>query len=186
LTLGIFSRCDSHHKAFLRGQQLGNGLSLGLGAMEFIIGEGMRGGGEVMLVTSGGTLVPIATGINTAGTAISTHGTVVMGKALLEFSGENKHEGGNKYKGQKKYEGQKQSGRNDRHASKVLQSGGQKLKPRVLKALNLTKDQGRDAIHALKDHKGLPNNFHGKIMSNGDYLHPSTGERLGNLLEYTY
>lgn len=68
----------------------------------------------------------------------------------------------------------------------MLQSGGQSLKPNTLKALNLTKDQGRNAIHALKSDLRLPNNFHGKIMGNGDYLHPSTGKWLGNLFDYVY
>jgi len=70
--------------------------------------------------------------------------------------------------------------------NKVLQSGGQSLKPNTLKVLNLTKDQGRNAIHGLKKELGLPNNFLGKIMNNGDYLHPSTGEWLGNLFDYAY
>ena len=70
--------------------------------------------------------------------------------------------------------------------STVLQSGGQALKPSTLKALNFTKEQGRNAIHGLKKELGLPNNFHGKVMGNGDYLHPSTGKLLGNLLDYTY
>ena len=66
----------------------------------------------------------------------------------------------------------------------VLQSGGQSLKSNTLKALNLTKEQGRNAIHALKSELRLPNNFHGKIMGNGNYLHPSTGKWLGNLFDY--
>lgn len=70
--------------------------------------------------------------------------------------------------------------------SKVLQSGGQSLNSNTLKALNLTKDQGRNAIHALKSDLRLPNNFHGKIMGNGDYLHPSTGKWPGNLFDYVY
>jgi RHS repeat-associated protein len=70
--------------------------------------------------------------------------------------------------------------------NKVLQSGEQSLRPSTLKALNLTKEQGRRAIHALKDDLRLPNNFHGKIKGNGDYLHPSTDEWLGNLYDYLY
>ena len=69
---------------------------------------------------------------------------------------------------------------------KVLQSGGQRLNPKTLKALNLSKEQGRNAIHSLKEGKNLPNDFHGKIMSNGDYLHPSTGEWLGNIFDHVY
>ena len=82
LALGALPRCNLLHNAFMRGQQLGDGLSIALGAAELIIGEGMRGGGEVMMVTSFGTLVPVATALETAGTAISTHG--VVGKALME------------------------------------------------------------------------------------------------------
>jgi hypothetical protein len=83
-------------------------------------------------------------------------------------------------------QGFKALGEAERGCDKVLQSGGQSLKPRTSKSLNLTKEQGRHAIHSLKDDLGLPNNFHGKIMSNGDYVHPSTGERLGNLFDYVY
>jgi hypothetical protein len=93
LTLGALTRHHRPRNAFVRDQQFSDGFSIGLGTMEFIIGEGMRGGGEVMLVTSCGTLVPIATAIDTAGTAIRTHGTLVIGKALLECSGKNKYEG---------------------------------------------------------------------------------------------
>ena len=70
--------------------------------------------------------------------------------------------------------------------AKVLQSGGQRLNPKTLKAFNLSKEQGRNAIHSLKEGKNLPNDFHGKIMSNGDYLHPSTGEWLGNIFDHVY
>jgi len=83
-------------------------------------------------------------------------------------------------------QGFKSLGSAGRGFDKVLQSGGQALKPNTLKALNLTKDQGRNAIHALKDDLNLPNNFHGRIMGNGDYLHPSTGKWLGNLFDYVH
>ena len=82
--------------------------------------------------------------------------------------------------------GFKSVGAAGRGFDEVLQSGGQSLKSSTLKALNLTKEQGRNAIHALKSDVGLPNNFHGKIMGNGDYLHPSTGKWLGNLFDYVY
>ena len=65
-------------------------------------------------------------------------------------------------------QGFKALGEVERGFDKLLQSGGQSLKPRTLRSPNLTKGQGRHAIHSLKDDLGLPNNFHGKIMSNGD------------------
>ncbi|MEM6737164.1 MAG: hypothetical protein AAF620_13960, partial [Bacteroidota bacterium] len=69
---------------------------------------------------------------------------------------------------------------------KVLQTGGHTLKNSTLKALNLTKTQGNKAIHNLKDDLLLPGNFHGKIMGNGDFVHPRTDEVLGNLFDYLY
>ncbi|MEZ4909951.1 MAG: hypothetical protein R2774_03715 [Saprospiraceae bacterium] len=69
---------------------------------------------------------------------------------------------------------------------KVLQVGGQALKTNTLKTLNITKEQGRNAIHALKFEHGLGNSFHGKILSNGDYIHPSTGEYIDNLFNYIH
>jgi RHS repeat-associated protein len=83
-------------------------------------------------------------------------------------------------------EGFKSLGAAGKNFSKVLQSGGQSLKPSTLRALKLSKEQGRNAIHALKSDIGLPNNFHGKIMGNGDYLNPSTGKWLGNLFDYIF
>lgn len=65
-----------------------------------------------------------------------------------------------------------------------MQSGGRKLNNSTLRALGLTKEQGRNAIHALKQEKNLPNDFHGKIMGNGDYRHPSTNKWIGNLFDY--
>ena len=71
-----------------------------------------------------------------------------------------------------------------RGSNKVLQSGEQSLRKSTLKALGLTKEQGYEAIHSLKSDLGLPNNFHGKIMGNGDYLNPTTNKWLGNLGDY--
>jgi RHS repeat-associated protein len=70
--------------------------------------------------------------------------------------------------------------------NKVLQSGGQALTNSTLKALKLTKSQGRDAIHALKKDFNLPNDFHGKILSNGDYLDPKSNEFIANFFDYIY
>jgi len=66
---------------------------------------------------------------------------------------------------------------------KVLQSGGNTLKKSTLKALRLTKEEGKIAIEALKKDLGLPSDFHGKIMGNGD-LRNDAGDVLGNLLDY--
>jgi hypothetical protein len=41
-----------------------------------------------------------------------------------------------------------------------------------LKRLGLSKVQCRQAIEAIKLDPQLPNNFHGRIMSNGDYAKP--------------
>ena len=45
------------------------------------------------------------------------------------------------------------------------------------------RDWGR-ALEALKRAEGLPNNHHGQIHSNGNYVDPATGQVLGNLLDY--
>ncbi len=70
--------------------------------------------------------------------------------------------------------------------STTLQTGGHTLKNSTLKALGLTKQQGNRAIHNLKDDLLLPGNFHGKIMGNGNFVHPRTGKVLGNLYDYLY
>lgn len=68
----------------------------------------------------------------------------------------------------------------------TLQTGGNTLKKSTLKALNLTKEQGNRAIHNLKDDLLIRGDFHGKIMGNGDVVHPNTGQVLGNLFDYLY
>ena len=52
------------------------------------------------------------------------------------------------------------------------------------KALGLSKDQSKQALEKLKSDLVLPNDFHGKIQSNGDYIDPNTGDVLGNLKDY--
>jgi hypothetical protein len=69
-------------------------------------------------------------------------------------------------------------------ANQVLQRGGQSLTDRTLKALELTKEQGRNAIHALKKDLGLGNDYHGVIKGNGDYFDPSNKVWKGNLFDY--
>lgn len=68
--------------------------------------------------------------------------------------------------------------------NKTLQTGGHTLTKRTLDALGLTKQQGKIAIEALKKATGRGNNFHGKIMGNGDFLDSKTGEWIGNLFDY--
>jgi hypothetical protein len=53
-----------------------------------------------------------------------------------------------------------------------------------VKELGLTKEQAKRAIEALKKDLRLPNNFHQKIMSNGDVVNSHTGEVIGNLYHY--
>jgi len=68
---------------------------------------------------------------------------------------------------------------------KVLQTGGHILKPATLRGLNLTKQQGKYAIESVKKANGLRNDFHGKIMSNGDVL-DDMGRLIDNLLDYLH
>lgn len=68
---------------------------------------------------------------------------------------------------------------------KVLQTGGHILTPTTLKALNLTKEEGKFAIESMKKANGLSNNFHGKILKNGDVL-DNFGNFIDNLLDYLH
>lgn len=76
-------------------------------------------------------------------------------------------------------------------AAKVLQTGGNKINPETARGLNqalgqnLSRREWGRALEALKQDRLLPNNFHGRILSTGDYVNPHTGESLGNLLWYT-
>jgi RHS repeat-associated protein len=65
-----------------------------------------------------------------------------------------------------------------------LQTGGNTLNKYTLEALKLTKEQGKIAIESLKKFEGLRNDFHGKIMGNGDVINSSTLEWVGNLFDY--
>jgi RHS repeat-associated protein len=51
---------------------------------------------------------------------------------------------------------------------------GENLEPR---------EWGR-ALESLKNHEGLPPDFHGKILSNGDFVNPETGVLIGNMGHY--
>ncbi len=39
-------------------------------------------------------------------------------------------------------------------------------------------------MHAMKKQELIPQNMVGKIMSNGDYVHPGNGSVLGNIFDY--
>lgn len=68
---------------------------------------------------------------------------------------------------------------------KVLQTGGNVLNPKTLKALNLTKEEGKFAIEKMKKANGLSNNIHGKILSNGD-VWDDLGNFIDNLFDYLH
>lgn len=71
----------------------------------------------------------------------------------------------------------------------VLQTGGRTLRGSTANALNeatglnLTRREWGRALEALKRNSFLPNNHHGRILSNGDYV-DDAGEILGNLLDF--
>lgn len=76
-------------------------------------------------------------------------------------------------------------------AAKVLQTGGNKINPDTARRLNealgqkLSRREWGRALEALKQDRFLPNNFHGRILSTGEYVNPHTGESFGNFLWYT-
>ena len=67
--------------------------------------------------------------------------------------------------------------------AKVLQTGGHILKSSTLEALNITKEEGKFGIEAMKKANGLCPDFHGKIMSNGDF-YSKAGQFIDNILDY--
>ena len=69
-------------------------------------------------------------------------------------------------------------------APTTLQTGGSTLTNRTRQALGLTKQQAQRGIEGLKREMGLPNNFQGKIMGNGNLVDPNTGRVLGNIYDY--
>ena len=70
------------------------------------------------------------------------------------------------------------------YSARVLQTSGNTLSKQTLKALGLSKEQGKQAIESLKDDRGIRNDFHAKIWSDGNVTHPDTGVVLGNLFDY--
>jgi len=69
--------------------------------------------------------------------------------------------------------------------ARPLQTGGNKINNATAKALGLEKREAGRALESLKKDLGIPNNHHGKIMSNGDYVDSHTGETLGNIYDHT-
>jgi RHS repeat-associated protein len=67
---------------------------------------------------------------------------------------------------------------------RCLQTGGNTISKSTAEDLELPRREAGRAMEALKKDYGLPNNFHGKIMSNGDLVNPQTGETIGNLFDY--
>jgi RHS repeat-associated protein len=83
-------------------------------------------------------------------------------------------------------QGFKSLGAAGRGFSEVLQKGGQAIKNSTWKRLGIDPIKGGEAIHGLKKANNLKPNFHGKIMGNGDYLHPETGEFIDNIFDYLH
>jgi RHS repeat-associated protein len=73
----------------------------------------------------------------------------------------------------------------------TLQSGNSNtINKNTAKALNEhfgeslePREWGR-ALEGLKQNEGLPNDFHGKILSNGNFVNPDTGAIIGNIGDY--
>ena len=111
---------------------------MGIGMAETWLGRGMMGGGGLMLVTSGGTLVPVGAPLVAGGATFTTHGSVVMSKALVEFS---KRKEGRKYEEKEINTSVKEPYKSSVQYKKLSKGEIKKLK-----------DNGYD-IHALKGDK---------------------------------
>ena len=86
LSLGAIPHGRFDHPAFLHGQMTGDRLSVVCGVVEFALGKGITGGGELVMVASGGVLAPVAVPISAGGAALVSHGSLVIGQSLLAFS----------------------------------------------------------------------------------------------------
>ena len=153
LTLGVVPRGDLSAPAFVYGQQVGDGLSMGIGALEVHFGNAMTDGGKLMLVVPGGAAV--ASPLVAGGVAVTGHGSVVMSKALLEFA---KHKKG-KYKGRKhsdKVGIQKlktpKGNLSGKQASKDIPGWMKGLRPKI-------GESGKDFAKRLMDDKYGPGNY---------------------------
>ena len=68
---------------------------------------------------------------------------------------------------------------------KIIQYGGHTLEKGTLKALNITKEEGKFAIESMKKANNLSPNFHGNIGSDGSFW-SKTWEYIDNILDYLY
>lgn len=66
---------------------------------------------------------------------------------------------------------------------KIIQLGGHILSKSTLNALQITKEEGKIAIEAMKKANQLPPDFHGNIGMDGSFW-SKTGENIDNILEY--
>lgn len=66
-----------------------------------------------------------------------------------------------------------------------LQTGDKTISSHTAEVLGFDnkRDAGR-ALELLKKENGLPNDFHGRIMSNGEFVDPNTGKVYGNIKDY--
>jgi hypothetical protein len=73
---------------------------------------------------------------------------------------------------------------------RVLQTGGRTLASATIDSLNeyagtsFSSDAFQRAIESLKGSLGIANDFPGIIKESGDYIHPDTGDVLGNIFDY--
>jgi hypothetical protein len=164
--------------AFQSGRQAGRDASIVVSSTETVVGAAVAGSSlAAMGPTAGGGLIcGAATGgtcLVVAGAGLTAEGAGVLTGTALAL------QGGATYSYIKS---NPINGSDD--LPQTLQTGGRTLKDSTLKALGLTKDQGKSAIEALKEDFGWRNDIHGKIMSNGDLIDPKTGNVLGNLYDY--
>ena len=103
---------------------------------------------EIMEIT------PCATGFTLAGAPAAISAT-----AMIPYAGDLAKAG--------KYGTRAAKAINAKAGVSIIQTGGHTLKPSTLKALGMSKGEGKKAIEALKRENGLPNDWHGKIGSDG-------------------
>jgi hypothetical protein len=154
--------------AMTAGRIMGDVITTAQGLGEMGGGASLMGGGAGVCVATvvGCIAIPVA---ETAGVAAIIHGALLTSQATGELienvaTMASKGSSGNE--------------------PSVLQSGKHTLTSETLRELGLTTDEGKAAIEALKGSYGIPGNVHGKIMSNGDWIDPRTGEIVDNLYGY--
>jgi filamentous hemagglutinin len=144
---------------------IGQGIQGGLAGGSIVsIGGGIQGiGSGIGLgeLAGGGTVVIVDGGLAVGG-SVSIGAGVAGGWTALNMSGNPPDQppdnGGNA----------PQSGQPPR----TLQTGGNTINQSTADALGLQRSEAGRALENLKRDLGLPNNHHGKIMSNGDYVDP--------------